>query len=149
MENKLKELKRTNNIIQNRIRTIVNHGYSSNNVEDMYDFYPDVKHHFDNSSTSTNIISLKKGMISKILSDDEFNRIICISGRLKIIFVNTNEEKLLTPPNTQLIIPEAKYVIQVLEDSEIISVYKSIKKNENYKIKEQETIYNKIKADHE
>lgn len=149
MDSKLRELKKTNNMIQTRIRTIINHGYSSNDIEHSYNFYPDIKNHFENCSTSTNIISLKKGMVSKILSDEEFNRIVCISGKIKIIFINLKEEIVLTPPNTQLIIPETKYVMQVLEDSEIISIYKPVKKGENYKIKEQETIYNKIKVNHE
>ena len=149
MDGKLMELRKTNNVIQSRIREIIQYGYTSNDDEKVYDFYPEVKHHRENSSTSTNIIRLKKGMISGVLSDNEFNRITCISGKIKIHFVNLKEDRILTPPNTQLIIPETKYIIQVLEDSEIISIYKPVRKGENYKIKEQETIYIKKKAYHE
>lgn len=149
MENKLRELKRTNNIIQNRIREIINHGYSSNGVEHTHNFYPEIKHHVENCTTSTNIIRLKRGMISKILSDDVFNRIICISGKIRIHFVRLKESVTVIPPNTQLIIPETDYIIEVLEDSEIISIYKPIKKGENVKIMEQETIYNKKAINHE
>jgi hypothetical protein len=149
MEHKLRELKKTNNIIQNRIREIINHGYVSNDIEHAYDFYPEIKHHFENCSTSTNIIRLKKGMVSKILSDNTFNRIVCISGKIKIHFVRLRESVIVTPPNTQLIIPETEYIIETLEDSEIISIYKSIKKGESVKIMEQETIYNKKTTNHE
>lgn len=144
MENKIIELKKLNNKIQNRIRSIVNHGYQSNDIDNTTTFYPEIKHHRENDTTSTNIFKLKKGMKSKILCEDVFNRIICIKGKIKIHFVPFKDEVIITSPNTQLIIPETRYIIEVLEDCEIISVYKSIEKGEKFEIKEQETIYNKL-----
>lgn len=141
--NKLNELKIINNKIQNHIRSMVNHGYKSNDVQENTVFYPEIKHHRENNTTSTNIFKIKKGMISKILNDDVFNRIICIKGKIKIYLISFNEEIIITAPNTQLILPKTNYKIEVLEDSEIISVYKTPKKGERFEIKEHETIYNK------
>lgn len=151
MDSKISELKKTNNIIQNKIRNIVNHGYHSNgNIsENETQFYIDVKYHRDNDETSTNIFKLKKGMKSKILSDDVFNRIICIKGSIKIHFTPYKEEVVVSTPNSQLILPNTKYIIEALEDSELISIYKTAKEGERFAINENETIYNKNTSNYE
>ena len=124
MENKLSELKKTNNMIHNRIRDILNHGFQSIDIGEEHNYYPELKYHSENKCTSTNILSLKRGMISKTLSEDIFTRIICIKGSIKIQFIPFREEIIVNSPNTILIIPNTKYKIEVLEESEIINVYK-------------------------
>ena len=142
---KISELKKTNNFIQHRIREIMNHSCTTINEEKNY--YVDIKYHRENDTTSTNIFKLKKGMKSNIMSNDEFNRIICTKGSIKIHFVPFKENVVVTTPNTQLILPNSRYIIEALEDCELISVYTSKKTVEKYTINKQETIYNKnIKA---
>lgn len=149
MENKLAELKNTNNLLQNRIRSILAKTYNSKSFNNNNGYDPEVNFHLDTDSTSTNILKLKSGMISGIISDEYFNRIVCLSGKIKINFIPYKEEKIITPLNTQLIIPDTKYFIEVLEDSEIISIYKPAKRGVPFKIMEQETIYNKKTINHE
>ena len=150
MDNKLSELRKTNNILQNRIRSIVNHGYHSNN-DDVHEnkFYIDIKYHKENEETSTNIFNLKKGMKSKILSDDVFNRIVCIKGSVKIHFIPFKEEVIVRTPNSQLILPNTRYIIEALEDTELISIYKTARVGERFAINENETIYKKKLVRHE
>ena len=143
---KIGELKKTNNFIQHRIREITNHSCVTSITEDN-NYYVDVKYHRENESTSTNIFKLKKGMKSNIITNNEFNRIICTKGSIRIHFVPFKENVVVTTPNTQLILPNSRYIIEALEDCELISVYKTMKNTKKITIKEQETIYNKnIKA---
>jgi hypothetical protein len=139
---KISELKKTNNFIQHRIREIMNHSCATINEEKNY--YVDIKYHRENDSTSTNIFKLKKGMKSNIITNDEFNRIICTKGSIKIHFIPFRENVVVTTPNTQLILPNSRYIIEALEDCELISVFKTIKNTKKITIKEQETIYNKL-----
>jgi hypothetical protein len=139
---KLSELKKTNNHIQHRIREITNHSCSTNITEES-NYYVDMKYHTENDTTSTNLFRLKKGMKSNIITNSEFHRLICTKGSIKIHFIPYKESAVITTPNTQLILPNTRYIIEALDDSEIISVYKLKKSGEKFKIKEQETIYNK------
>lgn len=150
METKISELKKTNNILQNCIRNIVNHGYHSNSDDALTNkFFPDIKYHTNNDETSTNIFKLKKGMKSKIISDDVFNRIVCIKGAIKIHFIPFKEEVIIKTPNSQLILPNTRYMIEALEDTELISIYKTTKIGERFAINEKETIYKRKQINHE
>lgn len=139
---KLSELRKTNNHIQHRIREITNHS-CGRTIEEENNYYVDIKYHRENDTTSTNIFRLKKGMKSSTIMNIEFHRLISIKGSVKIHFIPYSESVIITTPNTQLILPNTKYIIEALEDCEIISVYKLQKNGEKFKIKELETIYNK------
>ena len=121
---KISELKKTNNFIQHRIREITNHScVTTYDVNETTDYYVDVKYHRENDTTSTNIFKLKKGMKSNIITNDEFNRIICTKVSIKIKYVPFKDDVIVTTPNTQLILPNSRYIIEALEDCELISVY--------------------------
>jgi len=139
---KISELKKTNNFIQHRIKEITNNSCLTTNNESN-DYLVDVKYHGENDTTSTNIFKLKKGMKSNIITNDVFNRIVCTKGSIKIKYIRFKDDVIITTPNTQLILPNSRYIIEALEDCELISIYISKKTAKNFIIKQQETIYNK------
>lgn len=144
MDFKISELKKTNATIQSHLKNMTYNSFLVSNNDNLNRnvFFPEIEYQRENDITSTNLIKLKKGMVSGVLSDNVFNKIITISGEIKITFIQSNEVRIITPLNTQLIVPNAKYIIEVLEDSEIISIYKPII-NKKIEILEKETIYNK------
>ncbi len=127
---KIGELKKTNNFIQHRIREITNHSCLTT-ITETNNYFVDVKYHRENDSTSTNIFKLKKGMKSNIITNNEFNRIICTKGSIKIHFLPSKKNVVITTPNTQLILPYSRYLIEALEDCELISVFKATNNNNN------------------
>lgn len=140
---KLTAIRQTNSLLLNRIKSITEALYPPTNESE--NFSAEIRFQTSNEETSTNLIKLKAGMRSKVIVDNEFKRLICIKGVIKIQYVLPyDEERLLTSPNTQLIVPETSYIIECVEDAELITIHKPKKKGQRYIISEQETIYNKI-----
>jgi hypothetical protein len=86
---------------------------------------------------------IEGGQKSKPFIENEFQRIVCIAGKIKIVLPEYEEEVILTSPNTMLIPPNTKYLIESITNSEIIVVFKP-RKEVNEKILVEETIYNKL-----
>lgn len=139
---KLTELKKTNKSIQHKIENMLNNNKTFQKKTNNY--FPNIIYSTNNEETHTSIIKLKKGMKSDILFDEVFHKIICIKGKIKILFLYYNEQKTITSLNTQLVVPNAKYIIEVIEDSEIISVCCDFNQKEKSKLFNHTTIYNKI-----
>lgn len=141
--NKLEELKKTNILLDAKIKSLLDNNQNMENQFSSYNYKPIITLDIDNSVTNYKIIQLKGNMKSNVLTDDVFNRIVCVAGKIKITFINTNEEIILTPPNTVLIIPHREYIFDIIEDCELISVYSPSKKDEILNIIDEESIYKK------
>jgi hypothetical protein len=135
-KDKLTALKEANTIISRKIKTldVCLNGSNDIKVEELFQS--------SNTETSINIYSIKGGQKSKIYVENEFQRIICVGGKIKIVLPKHNEDIILTSPNTVLIPPLTEYKIESIENSEIIVIFKP-KKGEEEKIMVANTIYNK------
>ena len=143
--NKLTELKNTNNLLKKRINSFNDKLKSTNtSVSEGWDFSSFLIYHNSNNETSYDYLKILSNRKSKLMINDQFIRIICIYGQIKIIMPSLNEEITISPLNTHLIIPKTPYYIETLKNSELMCIYKPKKENTRYKIKEEKTIYNKI-----
>ena len=136
-KDKLYALKEANTIISRKIRSL---DFSLNGArgfksELLYDSY--------NSETSLNVYFIRAGQKSELFMENEFQRIVCIKGEIKISLPKQNEEMVLSSPNTMLIPPLTEYSVESIQDSEVIVIFKPQKKQEE-EILVTETIYNKI-----
>ena len=138
---KLSALKKTKNLLLRRMENI-QESIIYNSI-DNNDLIINMIYQSNNEETSFNYFKIKKNQKSKILIQEEFKRIICLKGKLKIYIPSFNEDYILVSPNTQLIPPNTHYIIESLEDCEIISIFKPVKNNSRYKISESKTIYKK------
>lgn len=140
---KLEAIRYTNQLLVNRIKAISEALYPPTNESE--NFSAEIKYQTSNEETVTNLIKLKAGMKSKMLVEGEFKRLVCIKGVIKIHYIYPfNEDRILTSPNTQLIVPETSYIIECIEDAELLTVHKPKKKGQRYIISEQQTIYKKL-----
>lgn len=139
---KIDELLKTNKLVKNHIK-FLNNLCNDNAIIENDTYFPEMIFKSDNKSTSTKIYKLKKGMMTKIKKDNFFYRIVCTSGKIKIHLIPFNDTVTITSQNTQLIVPNVEYIIEVLEDSELINIYEPSIKGEYFTIRENESIYNK------
>lgn len=140
---KITAIRNTNNLLSNRIKSMTQILYPPTHKTE--NFAAEIKFQTANNETFTTVIKLKAGMKSNVIVDKEFKRLISIKGIIKIEYILPyKEEKVLTSPNTLLIVPETSYTIECIEDAELIIIHKSKKQGQRYIIREQETIYNKI-----
>lgn len=86
----------------------------------------DIIYRNSNEESSTIILKINSGEKIKNLIEDEFKRVVCLKGVIKIIIPSykNDEEFILKSPNTLLIPPKTIYNMEVLEDCEIINIYK-------------------------
>jgi hypothetical protein len=138
-KDKLTALKDANIIIGRKLKSL---NFSLNGTNK---YKPELTYQTSNSETSVNIFSIKGGQKSETFIENEFQRIICIEGKIAIFLIGStyNEKIILSSSNTLLIPPQTEYHVESLEDSEVIVVFKP-RKEEKEKILVGETIYNKI-----
>lgn len=138
-KNKISALKEANLFISRKLKSLdfSLNGRTKYNRELLYQS--------SNSETSINIFSIKGGQKSQPFIENEFQRIVCLEGELKIVLVDGsyNEQFRLKSSNTILIPPHTKYVVESIADSEILVVFKP-RKEIFEKILTEKTIYNKI-----
>ena len=137
---KITELKKTNTLLSRMLKSM---DFSLNGAgAEKYETELLFQH--SNEETSLNIYSIKEGQKSDTFIENEFQRIICIGGKLKInILGGYEEDVVLTSSNTLLIPPKTKFNVETLMDSQVIVVFKPKKENLE-KVLIKETIYNKI-----
>jgi hypothetical protein len=137
MENKIDALRQTNVLLSRKLKSLDYSFYGKTN------YRSEILFQSSNKETSLNILKIEGGQKSKPFIENEFQRIICISGELKITLLDFDEEMTLTSSNTALIPPQTKYVIETIKDSEVIVVFKP-RKEIKEKIMKEKTIYNKV-----
>lgn len=137
MKQKIEALRQTNILLSRKLKSLDYSLYGKTNYKS------DIIFQSSNKETSLNILTIKGGQKSNPLEENEFQRIVCISGELKITLLDFDEEMILTSSNTTLIPPQTKYIIETIIDSEIIVVFKP-KKEIKQKLIKQKSIYNKI-----
>ena len=135
-KDKLYALKEANTIISRKIRSM---DFSLNGTNH---FKSELMYQSSNAETSLNIYSIKGGQKSESFIENEFQRMVCIKGEIKITLPKHDEEVMLTSSNTMLIPPQTEYTVETIKDSDIIVVYKP-RKGQEEKIMVLETIYNK------
>ena len=145
---KLEALEITNRKINKRISIIEHNIYDfekTNKIINTKSLYKTtIYDNNDNGETSFTIFRANKGQKTDIFFENEFNRLICIKGKIRIFMPEFNEEIIMTSLNTILIPPQTKYIIEILEDTELIDILKPQKIAFNVK-NIKKTIYNKIK----
>ena len=135
---KLNELKRVNAVISRQLKSLDTslHGDNRYKSELIYNSY--------NEETSIEIYSIKGNQKSETFIENEFQRIICTKGEVKINLYNGfNEEIILSSSNTILIPPKTKFSVECLKDAELIVVFKPRKDIEE-KVLINNSIYSKI-----
>ncbi len=135
-KDKLYALKEANTIISRKIRSM---DFSLNGTNH---FKSELMYQSSNAETSLNIYSIKGGQKSESFIENEFQRMVCIKGEIKITLPKHDEEVMLTSSNTMLIPPQTEYTVETIKDSDIIVVFKP-RKGQEEKIMVLETIYNK------
>lgn len=144
---KFDALKNTNKIINERIETLKSDFTEPSNVSIFNsDLLHEVLYEGYNNETSYTICKILKGAKTERLIEKEFKRIICLSGRIKIYIPTFNEETVMSSQNGLLIPPNTEYCVEVLEDCEVMGVYKPRKEKFDPKIINK-TIYTKENKD--
>jgi len=125
MINKISALKDTNLKIENAIKGYKTLLYSESRLE-MANVEEDIINRHSNEETSCLMLKLKGGQKTPILIEDEFKRIICLKGIVRIIIPSYEESEdiILESINTILIPPKTEYFLEIIKDCEIITVYK-------------------------
>ena len=139
---KISELKKTNELLSQRLGTIKSK--LNGKVSKTLNFSEHIIYQKFSDDSYFNFYSVEQNIKSSIITEKDFVRIICTSGKIKVNILPFNEETIVKSPNTQLITPNTPYFIETIEDSEIIIVHKTKKENARYKIMEEKTIYNKL-----
>jgi len=122
--NKIKELQRVNNIISQKLK------YLDSSIKRGTKYKSELLFTTSNDETSIEIYSIKGDEKSKTFIENEFQRIICIKGEIKINLYNDFDEEItLSSANTILIPPQTTFTIECIKDAEIIVVYKPKKEN--------------------
>jgi hypothetical protein len=142
---KLDALKNTNKLIHERIDEMTR-DYEAEELHSIFDsnLIHEILYEGRNEETSFVICRLEKGQRTEILVEEEFKRIICLKGKLKIYIQMFDEVVSMSSPNGILIPPNTEYSIEVTEDCELIGVYKPQKPNIREKIINK-GIYKEIK----
>lgn len=129
---KIRALKEANVLLSQKIKSLT----------EATEYKSNVLYHSSNNETSISIYSIVGGQKSNLFIENEFQRIICIAGEIKItLFNGYNEDITLTSSNTILIPPNTKYTVETKKNSEVIVVYKP-KKEIKEKVLVKQTIYN-------
>jgi len=135
---KINALHEVNNLISRKLKTM------NTSLNGKTKYKADTVFELSNSETSLNIFSVKANQKSEPRKEEEFQRIICLEGEIKISLSGTNREEIkLSSSNTMLIPPYTEFVIETLVDTQIAVVYKP-RREVKEKILEEKTIYNKI-----
>lgn len=137
--NKLGALKKTNNLISKKLKRL------ENSLNESRIYKAELLFELSNDETSLNVFFIKGGQKSEVTIEEQFQRIVCIQGEIKINIINSTHNEVITlhSSNTVFIPPQTNYTIESIIDSEIIIVYKP-KKLVNMPIMITETIYNKV-----
>lgn len=125
MPSKITALKNANDKIEKTIRSYKTLLYSESQLEKA-NVEEDVVNRHSNDETSCLMLKLKGGQKTPILIEDEFKRIICLKGivRINIPSYEESEEIILESINTILIPPKTEYILEIIKDCEIVTVYK-------------------------
>lgn len=134
---KLDKLRNVNNKI-NQLLISKSNGYITSNLE------TEQIYQYINGETHCEIHNIKKSQKTDLIDDNDFKRIICIKGKIKVYIPKYDEKIILTPPNTLLITPKTKHTIEPLVDSQLIFIYKTKEQINNKELIENNTIYNKV-----
>lgn len=137
---KINALKNTNTLLSRMIKSL---DYSINGAgSERYN--SELLYQSSNSETSLSIYQIDTNQISDTMEENEFQRLICIGGEVRITILDGyDEDVVLTSSNTILIPPQTKFKIETLKDSQVIVVFKP-KKDVLEKVLVKETIYNKL-----
>ena len=119
---KIFALKQTNHLLNEKIKSLRFSIKRDNN------YNAELKYLTNNSETSTCIYEIKGGQKSKTFIEDEFQRIVCLGGSIRITLNDFDEQMILSSSNTMLIPPNTKFDIESITDSEVIIVFKPKKK---------------------
>lgn len=139
---KIRAIQETNKIINDRIDRIkktlteeqVSFFDSDLNSEKIYEG--------QNDETSYTICKISVGEKTGNIKEKEFKRIICLKGEIKIYIPLFDEEVFMSSPNSILIPPNTIYSIEVVNDCELMGIYKPRKKQERKNLI-KESIYTK------
>jgi hypothetical protein len=139
---KLRAIQETNKIINERIDRI-KQSFSEDRIS-LFDgdLFCDTVHEGHNNETSYSICRFETGQKSENINEVEFKRIVCLKGKIIIFIPLFNEEIIMTSPNSILIPPNTKYSIEVMENCELMGIYKPKKRVEDKNLIE-ERIYTK------
>lgn len=122
---KISALKRTKERLNDKIKSFENQMYSEVQTNKTF-FDEEIVHSCSNEESSAVMIKIRGGQKTGELVEEEFKRIICMKGLLKINIPSykSDEEFILRSLNTLLIPPKTVYNMEIIEDSDIINIYK-------------------------
>jgi len=131
---KLDALKKTSKLLDDRIDELTRNYNSETNSIFKSELVHEVLYEGYNAETSFTICKIDKGQKTELLVEKEFKRIVCLKGKLKIYMPMFDEVVLMSSPNGILIPPNTEYCIEVIENSEVMGVYKPKKTDIKEKI---------------
>jgi tellurite resistance-related uncharacterized protein len=122
---KISALKITKEKLNDKIKSFETLIYSEKQSDKLF-FDEEIIHRCSNDESSAIMLRIKAGQKTSQLVEEEFKRIVVLKGKIKIHIPSykNDEDFILNSPNTLLIPPKTVYSMEIIEDTEIINVYK-------------------------
>jgi len=118
---KINELKKIQKLISQRKKSIETYLFLKN------------KNTMDGSLLVNDLIDFKKktvknkylsGSLIPFKTENLFKRIICLTGKIKIHLERFGSQKILNEDNMTMLPPNINYIIETIDDSEFLTIYK-------------------------